>query len=278
VTPIRPGMAPPSYIGEAAAAPVSVGNPVQRMEAIRGPGTEAAENAAAKAKQEAEYAAAKATQEAEYAASFRGRAENAAGRAADYAQQNPYKTVGGLGALGLGGAYAMGDADTTGNQLRNMSNQYLGTDLETQSRLSHALGLKTSEEKVAMPISWIPRLRNSIPKLKDAVIQNAAGVPEAASVADAGRTVLKDLGILGLGAAGAVGTAAGIGAGTVAGGAMLLPALGSMYALGDADTPVNHAKNLSNSVLGTDFETRSRIGNLFDEKLGSDGGRWGCDG
>jgi len=46
--------------------------------------------------------------------------------------------LGGAGLAGLGGAgaYAMGDADTTSNQLRNMSNNMLGTDFDTQSRLS----------------------------------------------------------------------------------------------------------------------------------------------
>lgn len=44
------------------------------------------------------------------------------------------------GAGGAGLAYGMGPADTTGNKLRGLSNQYLGTDLDQQSRLGSLFG------------------------------------------------------------------------------------------------------------------------------------------
>lgn len=47
----------------------------------------------------------------------------------------------GLLAGGAGGlAYGLGDADTTGNKLKNMSNRMLGTNFDTQSRLGALLG------------------------------------------------------------------------------------------------------------------------------------------
>lgn len=49
--------------------------------------------------------------------------------------------LGGGALAGTGGtAYAMGDADTPGNRMRNMSNQYLGTNFDTQSRLGALFG------------------------------------------------------------------------------------------------------------------------------------------
>ena len=52
--------------------------------------------------------------------------------------------VAGAGLLGAGGAaggavYGLGDADTLQNQAANLSNEYLGTDFDTQSRLSALL-------------------------------------------------------------------------------------------------------------------------------------------
>lgn len=41
----------------------------------------------------------------------------------------------GIGGLGAGGAYLMGDSGTTGSGLQDFSNQYLGTDFDTLSRL-----------------------------------------------------------------------------------------------------------------------------------------------
>lgn len=46
----------------------------------------------------------------------------------------------GLGGLGAGAIYAGGDADTTANQMRQMANENLGTDFDTESRLSQLLG------------------------------------------------------------------------------------------------------------------------------------------
>lgn len=49
--------------------------------------------------------------------------------------------VGGTGLVGTGGlAYGLGDADTTENKMKNMSNQYLGTNFGTQSRLGALFG------------------------------------------------------------------------------------------------------------------------------------------
>jgi hypothetical protein len=52
--------------------------------------------------------------------------------------------IGGAGTAGLGAAgataYGMGDADTTGNKIRQAANKNLGTDFKTQSRFSNAFG------------------------------------------------------------------------------------------------------------------------------------------
>jgi len=48
--------------------------------------------------------------------------------------------LGAAGTAGLAGVnYATGDADTLKNRLMQMSNEHLGTDLETQSRASAGL-------------------------------------------------------------------------------------------------------------------------------------------
>ena len=52
--------------------------------------------------------------------------------------------IAGAGTVGLGAvgatAYGMGDADTTGNKMRQAANKNLGTDFKTQSRFSNAFG------------------------------------------------------------------------------------------------------------------------------------------
>lgn len=47
--------------------------------------------------------------------------------------------VGAGGAVGTVGGYGMGDADTTPNKLKNMSNDMLGTDFDTQSRFDRLI-------------------------------------------------------------------------------------------------------------------------------------------
>lgn len=47
---------------------------------------------------------------------------------------------GGLALAGTGVAYGAGDADTTGNQMRQMSNRHLGTDFDTESRFGAMFG------------------------------------------------------------------------------------------------------------------------------------------
>jgi len=65
--------------------------------------------------------------------------QNRVGNLKDYGKE--VAPAVGITAAGGGGlAYGAGDAGTTGNQMRNTSNQYLGTDFDTQSRFGALFG------------------------------------------------------------------------------------------------------------------------------------------
>jgi len=142
------------------------------------------------------------------------------------------------GLAGLGGlAYGLGDADTAGNNVRSLSNSVLGTDFETESRLG---------SKFSSVGSW---LRDTRDAAQAAVRRRTHGAND----------VLDGQGLLRSDGAGSSGGLSDWELAEMA----ALGVAGTTYGLGDADTTSNKRRSFMNDTFGTDFDTKSRIGNLL---------------